>query len=361
MSSSTSGGTTTLPSRSSTSASSSSAAAGTGVPDAVVAAGRDTTTYTVGPLSALCEYAAQLERSAEDAVAVARAAADDAAQMGNAHDRMVAQHQKMFLREAFGINPDGSPVSDPAFRRPTKVYKSVKTVEQYNYIIEVLTNWGDAALIESLHPNDPLYSSIRAFRKKHVKGYEYVKKFELEHVATSDGFPKVLLKHKKSGKIILHMLDLFDVIHEAHGRQGHLKVDKTLSNCQSFFSPTYELCKLFIRFCYVCHEGSPIVESRKGAKRPILSSEFRDRFQVDLIDMRTLRRLDVYGQMQRWIMTVKDHSTGLVYLCALPNKMANYIAAELDKYFGFVGYPQIFQTGECYGSRMSNSVVSCVN
>ncbi len=90
--SSTSGGTTTLPSRSSTSASSSSATARTGVPDAVVAAGRDTTTYTVGPLSALREYAAQLERSAEDAVAVARAAANDAAQMGNAHDTMVAQH-----------------------------------------------------------------------------------------------------------------------------------------------------------------------------------------------------------------------------------------------------------------------------
>jgi hypothetical protein len=77
--------------------------------------------------------------------------------------------------------------------------------------------------------------------------------------------------------------------------------------------------------------------------------------------MRTMRRLDVYGQMQHWIMTVKDHSTGLVYMCALPKKMANYVAAELDKYFGFVGYPEIFQTGECYGSRMSNPVVSCVN
>jgi hypothetical protein len=37
----------------------------------------------------------------------------------------------------------------------------------------------------------------------------------------------------------------------------------------------------------------------KGAKKPILSSEFRDCFQVDFIDMRTLRKRDVYGQMQR--------------------------------------------------------------
>ncbi len=174
--SSTSAGGTTLPSCSSTSASSSSASAG-GVPAAVVAARRDTSTSAVGPISALREYAAHLERTAEDAAAVARAAADDAAQMANAHDTMLAQHRKMFLREAFGINPDGSPVSDPTFRRPTKVYKSVKTVEQYNYIIEVLSNWGEPAFMDSLHPDDPRHATIRSFRRKHVQGYQYLKKF----------------------------------------------------------------------------------------------------------------------------------------------------------------------------------------
>jgi hypothetical protein len=83
----------------------------------------------------------------------------------------------------------------------------------------------------------------------------------------------------------------------------------------------------------------------KGAKKPILSSEFWDRFQVDLIDMRTLRKRDVYGQMQRWIMTVKDHLTSMVYLCVLPCKKAMFVAAELEKVFGFVGYPEIFHTG----------------
>ncbi len=74
-------------------------------------------------------------------------------------------------------------------------------------------------------------------------------------------------------------------------------------------------------------------------------SEFHNHFQVDLIDMRTIRKRDVYGQMQRWIMTVKDHSTGLVYLCELPWKKAMFVAAELEKFFGFVGYPEIFHTG----------------
>jgi uncharacterized UPF0160 family protein len=53
----------------------------------------------------------------------------------------------------------------------------------------------------------------------------------------------------------------------------------------------------------------------------------------------------VYGHMQQWIMTVKDHSTGFIYLVALPRKMAKFMAAELEKYFGLVGYPSIFHTG----------------
>jgi hypothetical protein len=49
--------------------------------------------------------------------------------------------------------------------------------------------------------------------------------------------------------------------------------------------------------------------------------------------------------MQRWIMTVKDHSSGLVYLCALPQKKAVNVAAKLENFFGLIGYPEIFHTG----------------
>jgi hypothetical protein len=61
--------------------------------------------------------------------------------------------------------------------------------------------------------------------------------------------------------------------------------------------------------------------------------------------MRTMRKNYVYGVIQCWIMTVKDHSTGLVYLVALPRKTAVFVANKLEKYFGFVGNPHIFHTG----------------
>jgi hypothetical protein len=142
------------------------------------------------------------------------------------------------------------------------------------------------------------------------------------------------------------MLAVFNAIHEAHCRLGHLAVDKTLGGTKPVhYSPTYELCKIYCENCYVCMEKQPTVPPRKGAKKPIISSEFCDRFQVDLIDMRTTRKKDVYRVMQHFIMTVKDHSTGLVYLAKLPRKTAVFVANELEKYFGFVGYPHIFHTG----------------
>ena len=60
--------------------------------------------------------------------------------------------------------------------------------------------------------------------------------------------------------------------------------------------------------------------------------------------MRTMRKKDVYGVMQHWIRTVKDHSTGLVNLAVLPKKTAMFVANKLEKYLGFVGYPHIFHT-----------------
>jgi hypothetical protein len=60
--------------------------------------------------------------------------------------------------------------------------------------------------------------------------------------------------------------------------------------------------------------------------------------------MRSMRKRDIYGWMQSWIMTIKDPSTGLVYLCLLPRKKAAYVVAELEKYFGFIGYTEIFHT-----------------
>jgi len=46
----------------------------------------------------------------------------------------------------------------------------------------------------------------------------------------------------------------------------------------------------------------------------------------------------------RWVLTIKDHATGLMYLCALPRKRPDLIAYKLQETFGLIGYPKIFHT-----------------
>jgi hypothetical protein len=91
-------------------------------------------------------------------------------------------------------------------------------------------------------------------------------------------------------------------------------------------------------------ERNPKIPHQKGAKKPIYSDNYRDRFQVDLIDMKKFAKPNVYGVLQRWIMAVKDHSTGFTALFSLPRKKPIYVAFELERYFGMVGYPTIFHT-----------------
>jgi hypothetical protein len=238
-----------------TSASMSSAGMVLSVPNPIRESPRD---GVVGPIAALEQRAATLSQRAIQAAAVARDVVADAADINNAHATIVAQHHKMFLARAFGINPNGTAITDPSLLpEKLKTYKSVKSVEQYNYIIEVLSNWGDDAILKEASPDDPDANACRNYRKENIQGYSYVKLFMLEEAEGLDGSLKKILKHKKSGGIVLHMLDIFDIIHDAHSRQGHLKVDKTLANCTMFYSPTYKLCILFIADCFVCHNRHP--------------------------------------------------------------------------------------------------------
>jgi hypothetical protein len=242
-----------------------------------------------GPIAFLEECAAILNQRASEAAAVAKEAATDAADFSNAHASIVAKHRKMFLERAFGITSDGTVTIEM-----TKEFKSVKTYKKYTDMINVMSNWGDDTVLKEASSDDRVAAAIRKFRKSNTHGFNYIRDFNIEASETLDESQRWILKHKKSGGIVSHMLNIFDVIHEAHSRQDHLKAEKTLAVMQPMhYSLTLELCKLFCYDCFVCHERHSNVPSTKGAKKPILSSEFRDRIQVDLIDMRVMRKRDI--------------------------------------------------------------------
>jgi hypothetical protein len=87
-----------------------------------------------------------------------------------------------------------------------------------------------------------------------------MKYFSIEESKSLDGSPKQILIHKNTGGIVVHMLAVFDVIHEAHCRLGHLAVDKTLAATKPHLIAPHMSCL----------EKQPAVPPRKGAKKPII-------------------------------------------------------------------------------------------
>jgi hypothetical protein len=182
----------TIPSRSSTTASSTSmSSAGCGASSVQDPVGGLALGDAIGPIATLEERAAALKQCAIQATVIARDATTNAAQMTSAHTTMIAQHRKLFLRAAFGINPDGTAITDQSLLPEClKAYKSVKTVKQYNYIIDILRNWGDDAVLANAHPYDQDAAAVGSFCKKQHHGYNYVKQFKIEEAQSIDGSPK---------------------------------------------------------------------------------------------------------------------------------------------------------------------------
>jgi hypothetical protein len=192
----------------------------------------------------------------------------------------------MFFQRVFSIKPNGMAVDQALLPNCLKKYKSVKTGDQYNNMVWCLSHWGKDEYLAAAPEDDMEALRIYRFCRQQPQGYNYLKYFSIEKSKSLDGSPKQILIHKNTGGIVVHMLAVFDVIHKAHCRLGNLANDKTLAATKpAFYSPMYELCKIYCENCYMCMEKQPTVPPRKGAKKPIILSEFCDRFQVDLLQL----------------------------------------------------------------------------
>jgi hypothetical protein len=89
---------------------------------------------------------------------------------------------------------------------------------------------------------------------------------------------------------------------------------------------------------------NPTTRNKKSICKPIIFRVFCDQFQINLIDFRKLRKQDPFGVLMGWVMTIKDHATGLMYLIALPRKRPKLVVYKLQEYFGLIGYQKIFHT-----------------
>ena len=260
---------------------------------------------------------------------------------------IVEQHRQSFMERAFPPIAD-SPMYASRFQQSAAI-QSCRSAVELDYIAYVVQNWGAGINLKTAQPS-PQVEKLKKFRRNHPYGTKWVKQYCIEEIMVPGQMcPRKVVrrfgKDGQPGRIVVNRDQLFDAIDEWHRQNGHLGQERTWNYCSSkYYNITQDNVRIYCETCLTCMKKNPVTKNVKGSRKPIRSSYFRDRFQIDLIDFTKLRKRDPFGVLMRWIMTVKDHATGLTYICALPRKTAKCVAYELQKYFGLVGYPKIFHT-----------------
>ena len=149
-----------------------------------------------------------------------------------------------------------------------------------------------------------------------------------------------LIKKRKSpeDRPIYHATieDTYDIINKAHIETGHGSRDRMLKRLgQKYANITSDAVELFKSYCRVDQEKKKRPKTTGVVVRPILSSEFNSRSQVDLVDM----QLSPQGQF-KWIMIYQCHLTKFVILRPLTSKRAAEVAFQLLDIFLLFGAPE---------------------
>jgi hypothetical protein len=121
--------------------------------------------------------------------------------------------------------------------------------------------------------------------------------------------------------------------------------ERTWNYCRGkYYNISQALVKHYCETCVTCLKKNPVTDPSRGSRKPIRSRHYQERFQPNLIDFSKPRKRDSFEVLMQWIMTVKDHLMGCIYLTALPKKRAKCVAYKLQEICGVIGFPKIFHT-----------------
>ncbi len=272
-----------------------------------------------------------------------------------AHEGIKERHRHVFNKRLFPDlfhGPNNEKMKELKDHPDTKVGTSEMSQREWEETINVVLNFGPKRHDDATEDQKKFRKSLGPKKAKNWARIIELYKVE-EYILPGSGQQRkrLLRSHQRKGwaeprwLLCIPQLEVFDAIHEHHGTVSHMKMNQTCVKVhEKYYNITEKQVNAFVATCETCNHKNPVVKAMKGAKKPILSECFRDRFQVDLIDMRSCEMDDVYENTMRWILTLKDHSTQLTYLVPLPRKRASYVAYELDRIFGLIGYPSIFHT-----------------
>ena len=152
------------------------------------------------------------------------------------------------------------------------------------------------------------------------------------------------LYNKRKGTRMIPLGEVFDEIYKSHKSTGHGGEKRTFYDLKSnrgIANISLKHVGLFISTCKICLKKRAPKSSLSSDAiiTPIISSNFGERGQVDLIDMSSFKTTQ-----HRYILNYQDHFTKFCVIRPLINKYVSSVVKELIDIFSIIGCPRILQS-----------------
>ena len=154
------------------------------------------------------------------------------------------------------------------------------------------------------------------------------------------------------------MFDTLDRNHKVDGNHtGRTKLYKRVS--QELYGVTEKICNLFVKTCPVCHLKKAKKSLKSVVVKPITSTNFLCRAQIDLIDMSDQNLESNMSEdgvtPYKFLLVYLDHFTKKINLVPLKRKTAEEVSKRLLDIFCDSGPPNILHSDN--GKEFSNNLL----
>lgn len=181
-------------------------------------------------------------------------------------------------------------------------------------------------------------------------------RFSVIKIGVNDDQKLVASLSKTNGavKYFVILEDCFTIVHKIHLDTGHGRRDRMLKELEKskYQNIPRVVVVEYLKLCKPCEEKGK--NPKKGmVVKPILSKEFNERGQVDLVDYQSTPD----GEF-KFVLNYQDHLTKFTMLKALKTKTANEVADNLIDIFSTLGAPTILHSDN--GGEFVNKIISAV-
>ena len=147
---------------------------------------------------------------------------------------------------------------------------------------------------------------------------------------------------------------MYETLKRIHIEMNHCGRDGFYSRIsQQFYGITKHICPIFVSYCELCQLKKAKKPLKSLVVKPIASSSYLSRGQVDLIDFSTT--FPEENQPYKWLLVYQDHFTKFVRMHALKTKTAEEVAEVMMGIFWDMGAPTILQSDN--GKEFKNEIL----